>query len=83
MKSTSLFSAILLGATVASSSILSRDSGPSSSLEEPEDPIILLSEDESFHFELLFTLGNTIFGAGDVNDVLAASKDIEAGDFTS
>ena len=83
MKSTSLFSAVLLGATVASSSILSRDSGPSSSSKEPEDPIILLSKDESFHFELLFTLGNTIFGAGDVNDALAAAKDIKAGNFTS
>ncbi|KAH6637096.1 Alpha/Beta hydrolase protein [Chaetomium tenue] len=82
MKSTSLFSAVLLGATVASSSILSRDPGPSSS-KEPEDPIILLSEDETFHFELLFNLGNTIFGAGDVNDALAAAKDIEAGNFTS
>ena len=83
MKSTSLFSAVLLGATVASSSILSRDSGPSSSSKEPEDPIILLSKDESFHFELLFTLGNTIFGAGDVNDALAAAKDIKAGNFTN
>ncbi len=50
---------------------------------EPKDPIILLSKDESFHFELLFTLGNTIFGAGDVNDALAAAKDIKAGNFTS
>ncbi|KAF5980932.1 hydrolase or acyltransferase (alpha beta hydrolase superfamily) [Fusarium coicis] len=83
MKSTSLFSSILLGATIASGSILPRDSAPSPSPKEPEDPIILLSKDESFHFELLFTLGNTIFGAGDVNDVLAAAKHIEAGNFTS
>ncbi|KAF4473351.1 hydrolase or acyltransferase (alpha beta hydrolase superfamily) [Fusarium agapanthi] len=83
MKSTSLFSAILLGATIASSSILPRDSGPSSSPKEPEDPIMLLSKDESFHFELLFTLGNTIFGAGNVNDILAAAKYIKPGNFTS
>ncbi|KAK4139729.1 Alpha/Beta hydrolase protein [Dichotomopilus funicola] len=86
MKSTFLFSAALLGATVVSSSILSRDSEsgpPPSSNEQPEDPIIPLSNDTSFHFELLFTLGNTVFGAGDVNDVLAAAKAIKPGNFTS
>ncbi|EWG52241.1 hypothetical protein FVEG_11031 [Fusarium verticillioides 7600] len=83
MKSTSLFTSILLGATIASSSIIPRDSAPSPSPKEPEDPIILLSKDESFHFELLFTLGNTVFGAGDVNDVLGAAKHIKPGNFTS
>ncbi|KAH7349787.1 Alpha/Beta hydrolase protein [Plectosphaerella cucumerina] len=83
MKTTSLFSAFLLGTTVASSSVLSRDPEPPTSSNEPEEPVILLSEDGSFHFELLFTLGNTVFGAGDVNDVLAAAKHIEAGNFTS
>ncbi|KAF5599559.1 hydrolase or acyltransferase (alpha beta hydrolase superfamily) [Fusarium pseudoanthophilum] len=83
MKSTSLFSSLLLGATIASSSIIPRDSAPSSSPKEPGDPIILLSKDESFHFELLFTLGITVFGAGDVNDILAAAKHIKPGNFTS
>ncbi|KAG9250777.1 uncharacterized protein F5Z01DRAFT_677600 [Emericellopsis atlantica] len=83
MKPISLIHAILLGATVASSSIIPRASERSSSSKEPEDPIILLSKDESFHFDLLFTLGNAIFGAGDVNDVLAAAKYIKAGNFTN
>ena len=53
-----------------------------SSSAEPEDPVILLSKDESFHFELLFTLGNAAFGAGDINQVLAVAKDIKPGNFT-
>lgn len=83
MKSTFLSCAILLGTTVVSSSILPRDSVPPPPPNEPEDPILLLSKEEHFHFELLFTLGSTTFGAGDVNDVLAAAKDIKPGNFTS
>lgn len=79
---------LLLGAAAGSSSSLPHASGnskrsTSSSSAEPEDPVILLSKDDSFHFELLFTLGNAAFGAGDINEVLEVAKYMEPGNFTN
>lgn len=86
MKSTSLIHAFLVGAATVSSSIIPRDpeteTPPETPPEAPEDPVLLLSNDTSFHFELLFTLGNAAFGAGDINDVLAEAKDMKPGNFT-
>lgn len=82
MKTTSLIHAILLGAIAVSSSIIPHALKESPSTEEQKEPVLLLSNDSSFHFELLFTLGNAAFGAGDINDVLAEAKDMKPGNFT-
>ncbi|KIV88553.1 hypothetical protein PV10_08226 [Exophiala mesophila] len=51
---------------------------------QPDDhPILLLSEDESFHYELLLPFGNAIYGGADVNTLLSAAKRIKPGDFDS
>ncbi|KAL8835305.1 MAG: hypothetical protein Q9170_003360 [Blastenia crenularia] len=53
-------------------------------LRDDENPIILLSEDPSFHFELLVALGEAVANGGsDVAPVLGAAKNITAGDFDS
>ncbi|RSL99290.1 hypothetical protein CDV31_012248 [Fusarium ambrosium] len=53
--------------------------------EDPQDehPVLLLSEDESFHFELLVPLEEAIGGGSDINPVLQAAKNITPGDFDS
>ncbi|KAL8773694.1 MAG: hypothetical protein Q9209_001462 [Squamulea sp. 1 TL-2023] len=48
-----------------------------------ENPIILLSEDQSFHFELLVPLGEAVAGGADIAPILAAAKNLTAGDFDS
>ncbi|KAL8670321.1 MAG: hypothetical protein Q9168_005138 [Polycauliona sp. 1 TL-2023] len=52
-------------------------------LKDDDNPIILLSEDESFHFEFLLPLGEAIVGGADINPILAAAKNVTAGDFDS
>ncbi|CAH0020525.1 unnamed protein product [Clonostachys rhizophaga] len=46
-----------------------------------EEPILLLSEDPTFHFEILGGLGQAIGGGSDIAPLLAAAKDIKVGDF--
>jgi alpha/beta superfamily hydrolase len=48
-----------------------------------DDPILLLSKDESFHFQLLDTLGVAIYSGSDIGPVLKAARDIVPGDFDS
>jgi pimeloyl-ACP methyl ester carboxylesterase len=50
---------------------------------EEDHPILLLSEDESFHFELLMPLAEAVYGGADVGPVLGAANNITAGDFDS
>lgn len=87
MRFTPLIHTLLLGATVGSASVVPRASKdskePSSASTEPEDPVVLLSKDSSFHFELLYTLGNAAFGAGDINEVLAEAKGMKPGNFSN
>ncbi|CAG9985112.1 unnamed protein product [Clonostachys byssicola] len=46
-----------------------------------EEPILLLSQDPTFHFEILGGLGQAIGGGSDIAPLLAAAKDIKFGDF--
>ncbi|KAK3180441.1 hypothetical protein K4F52_008169 [Lecanicillium sp. MT-2017a] len=46
-------------------------------------PILLLSNDSTFNFDLLTPLGESITGGGDVGPILGAAKSIEAGNMTS
>lgn len=46
-------------------------------------PELLLSKDESFHFELLVPLGQATHGGADIGPVLGAAKSIEPGNFSS
>lgn len=48
-----------------------------------EHPILMLSEDESFHFQLLVPLGEALYSGADINPVLGAAKRITPGDFDS
>ena len=48
-----------------------------------DDPVLLLSSDETFHFNLLIALGDAIAGGADVGPVLGAAKNIQAGNMTS
>jgi pimeloyl-ACP methyl ester carboxylesterase len=50
---------------------------------DDEHPVLLLSEDESFHFELLVSLGEAIYSGADVGPLLGAAKRIIPGDFES
>lgn len=76
MKSiTCLFGPLLL-ATISLSSLARAQS-------EDEHPMLLLSEDESFHFEILGPMAEAIYGGADVGPVLGAAKNITAGDFDS
>ncbi|KAL8781423.1 MAG: hypothetical protein Q9213_006006 [Squamulea squamosa] len=52
-------------------------------LKNNENPIILLSEDQAFHFELLAPLGEAVAGGADIAPILAAAKNLTAGDFDS
>lgn len=47
------------------------------------DPILKLSEDESFHFEILTGLGQAQYSGVDVGPVLMAAKNIIPGDWDS
>lgn len=44
---------------------------------------IKLSSDQSFHFELIRTIGHTRYYGADINEVLQAAGEIEAGSFDS
>lgn len=44
-------------------------------LEDDENPIILLSEDQSFHFELLVPLSEAFTGGADINPCPNCSKE--------
>jgi pimeloyl-ACP methyl ester carboxylesterase len=82
MKLSSAICALLTVATQASAALIPRaeDSKPDG---EPTDPVLLLSKDESFHFELLATLALSVYGQGDINDILGAAKNVKAGNFTN
>ncbi|ETN36284.1 uncharacterized protein HMPREF1541_08561 [Cyphellophora europaea CBS 101466] len=71
-------SACMLGTTIAA--LLSSTTAQES---QDEHPVLLLSEDESFHFELLVPLGEAIYSGADINPLLAAAKTITPGDFDS
>ncbi|KAJ9300230.1 hypothetical protein DTO271G3_2347 [Paecilomyces variotii] len=47
------------------------------------DPVLLLSSDETFHFNLLIALGDAVAGGSDIAPVLGAAKNIQAGNMTS
>ncbi|KAK3615550.1 hypothetical protein LTR56_026522 [Elasticomyces elasticus] len=51
--------------------------------ESNDQPILSLSQDESFHFELLVPLGEAIYGGADVAPVLGAAENITVGNFSS
>lgn len=50
-------------------------------LDQASQPILLLSNDTSFHFELLVPLAQIISLGGDIGPILGPAKDITAGDF--
>lgn len=50
---------------------------------QPSEPVLLLSEDLTFHFEFLNALGIAIYSGADAGPVLRAAKEIEPGNFTS
>ena len=47
------------------------------------EPILLLNNDTSFHFNILAGLGNAIHSGGDIGPILGAAKDIIPGDMES
>ncbi|KAH6892479.1 Alpha/Beta hydrolase protein [Thelonectria olida] len=51
--------------------------------EDSDQPILSLSSDESFHFELLGPLGQALFRGADIGPVLQAAKLIDPGNFSS
>src|SRR6478609_9300100 len=51
--------------------------------KEKESPILFLSEDDSFNFDILTGLGQMANDGADVNPVLSAAKKIVPGDFES
>ncbi|RKL02349.1 hypothetical protein BFJ68_g2012 [Fusarium oxysporum] len=51
--------------------------------KEKENPILFLSEDDSFNFDILTGLGQMANDGADVNPVLSAAKKIIPGDFES
>lgn len=52
-------------------------------LRDDENPIILLSENSAFHFEILVALGEAVAGGADIAPILGAAKNITAGNFDS
>ena len=53
--------------------------------KQEDNPILLLSQDVSNHFEFLVALGETTFGGGDVGHILGLAKDLQPyhGNFTA
>ncbi|XWW96243.1 hypothetical protein V2A60_004216 [Cordyceps javanica] len=49
----------------------------------PRNPMLQLSADESFHFEILRTLSLSVAEGADLGEVLVAARQIEASDFES
>ena len=47
------------------------------------DPILQLSEDSSFSFQLLGTLAQAVHSGADISPVLGVARDVEAGNLTS
>lgn len=47
------------------------------------DPILQLSEDSSFSFQLLGTLAQAVHSGADISPVLGVAQDVEAGNLTS
>lgn len=47
------------------------------------EPVLLLNNDTSFHFNILAGLGNAIYSGGDIAPILGAAKDITPGDMES
>ena len=45
---------------------------------QSEDPVLLLSQDESNHFELLFAMSESIYNGADIGPLLGVAKDLEA-----
>ncbi|KAJ4310335.1 hypothetical protein N0V84_011018 [Fusarium piperis] len=55
----------------------------SAAYDTSNSSLLLLSNDSTMNFDLLTPLGESITGGADVGPVLAAAKDIEAGNMTS
>ena len=51
--------------------------------QDDQNPMLLLSKDESFHFELLVPLAQAIYSGADTGPILGAAKNITPGDFDS
>jgi pimeloyl-ACP methyl ester carboxylesterase len=51
--------------------------------QEDDAPILMLSDDESFHFDILTGLGQAVKGAADIGPALEAAKNIIPGDWDS
>ncbi|RMJ18154.1 hypothetical protein CDV36_002131 [Fusarium kuroshium] len=65
--------ATLLNSRVASAAVY----------DTTNSPVLLLSNDSTFNFDLLTPLGEAITGGADVGPVLGAAKEIEPGNMTS
>ncbi|KAJ4286256.1 hypothetical protein N0V90_013290 [Kalmusia sp. IMI 367209] len=54
-------------------------------ISQDENPVPLLSKDESVHFEFLVALGEGIYGGSDLGPILGVAKDLESysGNFTA
>ncbi|KAF7553072.1 hypothetical protein G7Z17_g3919 [Cylindrodendrum hubeiense] len=48
-----------------------------------DEPVLLLSEDSDFHFQLLAGLAESVNGGADIGPILGAAKDLKAGSFES
>ncbi|KAJ5120512.1 Alpha/Beta hydrolase protein [Penicillium bovifimosum] len=55
----------------------------SAAYDTSKSPLLLLSNDSTMNFDLLTPLGESITGGGDVGPILAAAKDVKAGNMTS
>ncbi|KAK2756720.1 hypothetical protein FQN54_005166 [Arachnomyces sp. PD_36] len=72
-----------LGTCLRSLLVTSLALWPLAAAQQSEHPVLLLNEDESFHFELLNALSEAIYSGADVNPILRVAKDLPPGDFES
>ena len=51
--------------------------------QSDELPTLALSEDDTFNFDILGPLGQSVYSGGDIAPILRAAKQLEPGNFTS
>lgn len=69
-------------ALIGSAMVVAFLQSPNSANAE-EEPVLSLSTDSSFHFEVLVSLSEALYGGSDLAPVLGAAKNITPGDFES
>lgn len=78
-----LFSPISIGMLFAALAHGSVASAAIAGNKGEEGPVLMLSSDPTFHFDLLVPLAQATTGGADINPILGAAKNIKAGDTDS